>query len=102
MSAKAPGGGTVGECYALAARQYGRPPPVEPELPPAGRHLWMVFSDLHSTRQVGMDVNPITFTEIGFYSELTGMDLDPWEVIAVRAIDDAFINHVRERRAANE
>jgi hypothetical protein len=62
----------------------------------------MVFSDLHGTRQVGMDLNPITYTEIGIYSELTGMDLDPWEVIAVRAIDDAFLNHVRERRAANE
>lgn len=82
------------------ARATGRKIAQEgPKLPPDLRYLWTAFSQLHRTRQAGMGINAITFFEIEAWSRLYGMRLDPWEVDAIRALDDAFIETHSEDKA---
>lgn len=70
----------------------------EPELPPLAAHLWHWWLELNgSTGGNGFSQNPISYTEIKNWSELTGNQPEPWEVAAIRAIDRAYLNREKEK-----
>lgn len=56
------------------------------------RFLWSSFLQLHRARSAnGFGYNPIAYVEIDAWSRLMQLRLDPWEIEALRALDDAFI-----------
>lgn len=67
--------------------------PKQVPCPMEVKHIWEWFIDLDETRQVGMGVNPICFTEIQAWSQLNRIDLKPFEVEAIRAIDREYLKH---------
>lgn len=68
-----------------------------PVLPREARYLWTTFVSLHRARtSSGFGPNPITWTEIDAYCRLNGTALDPWEVEAVRALDDTYMSVAAE------
>lgn len=75
-------------------------------LPEAGHLVWEWFGDLSGTRtfhQAGP--NPISYAEIGAYSRLGRLDLQPHHVELIRALDRAWLEHAyrqREGRTAPE
>lgn len=76
---------------AVVAKVTGKPPPTLPVFPKEGATAWSAFSEMHRARQSGMAVNPIPFVEIDAWQRVTGIELDAWEVTAIRAIDDEFL-----------
>lgn len=70
----------------------GIEPPKPPELPRHFAHVWNVFIELHAARgSSGFGPSPISFTEIAAYRSVTGIDLSPWEVKVIRALDNLYI-----------
>jgi hypothetical protein len=67
-----------------------------PELPKEGRATWATFLELHQTRSSGMGIGAITYTEIDAWQRVTGIDLDPWEIVAIKALDVEFIQIASE------
>lgn len=57
-------------------------------LPADTSHIWYWFLDLDRARQVGMQANPIGFSDIAAYSSLMDISMQPWEVAAIRKVDD--------------
>ena len=64
----------------------------EPEVPAAGEHLWELFLKLNSTRQSGMDANPLLCSEIKAYCGLIGFELRSYEVDILHAMDSVFLS----------
>lgn len=54
-------------------------------------NVWSAFIALNSTRQTGMAANPVTLQEIETWSRLYNTPLRPWEVTAIRKLDEIFI-----------
>ena len=57
-------------------------------IPPEAEDVWLWFLDLDRTRQVGMQANPISYSEISAYAGMTRIELEPWQVAAIRTLDD--------------
>lgn len=51
--------------------------------PVAGQHVWDWFWELDSGRQVGMQVNAISWSDIGEWQRVTGARPEPWELNAI-------------------
>ena len=86
------GGAQMADHYAVVARVTGRNVVQEPKLPMALRYLWNHFATLHAARTGnGFGANPIGWGELKAYCELTCTRLDPWEVHAIRAVDDEYL-----------
>lgn len=87
------GKATLADHLAVVARARGRKLDDNgPPLPREMRYLWRTFLSLHRARgSNGWGANPIAWSEIDAFCRLTGTALDPWEVDAVRAVDEAFI-----------
>jgi hypothetical protein len=66
------------------------------EMPEAAKHIWDWFQELSETRQNGMSINRITYTEIYSWSFLTGACPLPWEVAAIKALDRVFVASILE------
>ena len=63
-------------------------------LDPPDQLLWQfnIFCELSKRR--GITVNgpaPISYADIGFYSQLKGMSLDVWEVDLITTLDDVWL-----------
>lgn len=69
-------------------------------LEPGTDYLVGVFEELSDTRN-RTESGPlaITHVEMKAYSELTGTELDPWEVDALRIMDAAFLHEAYEIHA---
>jgi len=65
----------------------------EPEIPNIASHLWAIFCELSSSRQVGFNPNPISYSEIQSYCILTQTHLDPIEVKLIKEMDNAFLTY---------
>lgn len=67
--------------------------PKKPGPPPRGaEHLWRAFVELDAARGGnGFGPNPIGFADIQAWAILTDNPLAPWEVRAVRMLDDAYL-----------
>jgi hypothetical protein len=95
----------VGDHFAAAARQLGRPVVKPPPLHHAAVHVWNVFARLSSARSGnGFGPNPISYGEVAAYCAVTGDDLLPWEAEALRELDDVFLEEAAKaaERSANE
>lgn len=66
--------------------------PVEVE------HVWDWYVELDSTRNSGFDIGPVTFAEIESWSRLMKIEVSPFEVQSLRAIDKAYIKFQRSKR----
>lgn len=63
-----------------------------PELPLDFAHVWNAFIELHQARgSSGFGPDPISHLEIAAYRAVTGIDLSPWEVKVIRALDTVYI-----------
>ena len=65
-----------------------------PHVPEAGILLWNIFMKLAATRTYHMaGPNPISYTEIAAFCNLTGQPLQPNHVEIIRALDDAWLEY---------
>ena len=63
-----------------------------PTLPRAGAHIWVAFKALHATRDEGMaGPKGISYLEIEAWEGKAGFPLRPWEVRALKMMDEAFL-----------
>ncbi|CAB4122375.1 hypothetical protein UFOVP32_14 [uncultured Caudovirales phage] len=86
------GGASVADHLAAVAKKRKRKIALAPSVPTEALHLWNLFTRLNSTRTGnGFGPNPISFLEMESFCRLTGEVLDPWEVHAIRALDDAYL-----------
>lgn len=92
------GGATVADHYEALARKGRKKKPKGPKLPPGAVHLWNAFIQLSNARGGnGYGPNPIPYTEIDAFCRLTETALDPWEIEAIRALDDAYLTAANQK-----
>jgi len=76
----------------LSARDQIPRSEQEPPFPLHDGYLFQVFQELSAARgSNGFGVNPISYSEIQAYRELTGARLSYWDVKMVRRIDSIFM-----------
>jgi len=86
------GGASAADHLAVVAKARNKAPERGPELPPHAGYLWNTFVELSSCRApTGFGSAPISFSEIDAYCRMKRTSLLPWEVDAIRALDEAFI-----------
>lgn len=68
----------------------------EPDIPGVVLDLWLWFWELDSGRQSGMSSNPLSWGDIKDWAELTGVNLTPWEVSVIKAMDRAYLTTANE------
>lgn len=96
--ARSAGGAPLSDHYAALARKGRKKKPKGPTLPAGVVHLWNAFAQLSAARTGnGFGPNPIPYSEIDAYSRLTGQAFLPWEVDAIRALDDAYVTAAAEK-----
>lgn len=59
--------------------------------PEALGYLWAWFLDLSAGRLSGLGPCPITWEGMSAWAALTGNQMAPWEVRAIRALDAAYL-----------
>lgn len=65
---------------------------VAPDFPDLLLYLWEAFLDLHKGRSYGMNGgNPLTWSDIAAWCNLTGIVLSSWEVTTIKALDMAWV-----------
>ena len=76
------------------ARQLGRAPAglIGPEFPDVLEHLWAAFTELHSGRHyTERGGSPLTYEGIKAWSDLTGIQLSPFDLRVIKALDAEWI-----------
>lgn len=64
----------------------------EPDIPESAAHVWHYFIQLNRARgSNGFGANPLSYTEIKNWCELSGIRLEQWELDAIVEMDSAFI-----------
>jgi len=62
------------------------------EFPSLLMYIWSAFCSLNSARTAGFSgPNPITYTEIKAWKELTDTPLGPWDIQVLKRLDQVFI-----------
>lgn len=70
-----------------------------PPLPPACAGVWDVFMQLHQRRgSAGMGPSPLDHAQLLAWCRLQGQQLTPWEVDAIFALDDLWLQAWNESR----
>lgn len=65
------------------------------EMPSLGLHVWKYFLELHNERSSnGMGPNKINSTQIKDWCFISSVTLEPWEVRAIRALDNAWMESI--------
>jgi hypothetical protein len=59
--------------------------------------LWDVFLALHSQRGGGLGPAPISCADVLAYQQLHGVELTPWEVDSLRALDSVALKAASEQ-----
>jgi len=55
-------------------------------------YIWAAFCSLNSARTAGFSgPNPITYTELHHWKELTGTPLSAWDVQALKRLDQVYL-----------
>ncbi|HHT7871385.1 phage tail assembly chaperone [Pasteurella multocida] len=85
---------TLREHLQAIAEQTGTTPEEldNPEPNLAVQHLLVIFQQLSLSRQAGMVLNPITYSEIVAWSQLYQTRLSMWEIDVLKRIDLVFLN----------
>ena len=86
-----------GETRRQRNERFGAPSP-EVEIPHQLLHVWDWFWELSARRRSGPEA--LTFADIGEWSRLRQVDLQPIEVEFLMAMDDAYLKAVREDQEA--
>ena len=86
-----------GETRRQRNERFGAPSP-EVEVPDQLLHVWDWFWELSARRRSGPEA--LTFADIGEWSRLRQVDLEPIEVEFLTAMDDAYLKAVREDQEA--
>jgi hypothetical protein len=88
------GNATVADHLAVVAKIKGRKLDENaPQLPREMRYLWGIFLSLHNRRgSNGFGPTPLAWSEMEAFCRLTGTPLDPWEVEAICALDEAYLD----------
>lgn len=69
-------------------------------MPEAGRLIWSWFGALNGSRTYHMSgPNPISYAEIEAWARLHGWSLSQRHIDAIRALDDAWLDHVQAKQA---
>ena len=73
------------------------------EIPEICEEAWKAFLDMHEQRQGnGFSINPLTYSEMKSYCDLTGVYLSPWEIILIKKFDrvamDAFVKQAEKEK----
>jgi len=64
-------------------------PPTE--FPMVLTYIWSTFLDLHQCRSYGMSANPLSYTDILNYMEVTGKHLSLYEIETIKKLDIAYL-----------
>jgi hypothetical protein len=73
---------------------------IRPNFPDEILHVWENFIEISSTRSPGFNGPlPITYQEIKSWQELTQTPLAPWEVKAIKKLDNIYIRVVTNGRS---
>ncbi len=75
---------------ALVRKSLGKKVALGPDLPVEGEWLWGVFQALDDTREMGMGIGPITYTEMRAYAGLFGFRFQAVEIAIIRRLDRAY------------
>ncbi|HHT7702741.1 phage tail assembly chaperone [Pasteurella multocida] len=67
-----------------------------PEPPSGLMYLFSYFNELSLSRQYGMAVNPISYSDILAWSILTKVSLAAWEIEVIKQIDIVYLNSQTE------
>lgn len=60
--------------------------------PDIASHIWSTFLELHDGRTYGMNgPNPISYDIIKAWCDITNIELSPWEVSTIKALDNLWI-----------
>lgn len=55
-------------------------------------YLLDYFLELNLSRQIGMSVNPLLYSEIEAWCRLSKIDLDKWELNVIKQLDVIWLN----------
>lgn len=97
LNARQADGASLREHLVSVAQQTGETPQELEEAnaaicPPMLAHVWGWFLDLHRARGgAGMGPESLSYREIAAWASLTGQRLEPWELDALRALDEAWM-----------
>jgi hypothetical protein len=71
-----------------------------PPVPLETEHLWDLFKGLCRRRQIGMDANPLSPSDIDAYARRMSVDLTPFEFETLCELDDAVLAAVATKPGA--
>ena len=69
-------------------------PPIPYEL----QYIWEWWLDLQKTRPIGMQAGHITYTEIFNWSTLLKINVIPFEIRCIMALDSAYLSCQRKQQ----
>jgi hypothetical protein len=74
-----------------------------PDMPEEYAFAWQAWSEINNARSNnGYGPNPISFSEIKAYVDLTGTPLLPYEIKGIRVVDTAFMKSYSEVSRATQ
>ena len=81
------------------ARSSGEIPPelILPPVPEGMTFIWEVFLQLHNMRAAGMGPSPISVSDLLAYQQLHGIELNPWELDCIHALDQTALKAAKEK-----
>jgi len=100
-----PDGSTLRQHLQAAAAVGGAPDPrLLQTVPPAGTALWAAFCALNDSRPLGLGgAGAIPMSEVHAWSQAYGVQLSPWELDTLRAMDAAAMAaEAQARKAAQQ
>ena len=72
----------------------GVPQKPDFDLPVELNYFWDIFQLLGSSRETGMGTNPIYYSEIKAWSDLTGVKLSYWEISVIKRMDSKYLQTI--------
>lgn len=82
------------------ARFSGEIPPelILPPIPGGLNVIWEIFLHLHHMRGAGMGPSPISACDLLAYQQLHGIDMNPWELECIHALDQVAIKAAAKQK----
>ena len=68
-----------------------------PPVPPACELIWSVFLALHGSRASGMGPSAISPADMLAYQQMHGVELNPWELDCIAALDRVAVDAAIEQ-----
>jgi len=82
------------------AKASGEIPPelIVPPLPGGLHAIWEMFLQLHHMRGAGMGPSAINAPDLLAYQQLNGIELNPWELDCIYALDQVALKAASEQK----